>query len=248
MPLEPMRGNAKVENKMTDINLVDNSKKQLELLIEAANNPRDKAFVTLLARSGVRISEAIQIKETDVDFTNRTLIIVHLKERIKSKCPGCGAILGKRHLFCPGCGNKVDQAIREKVEQRRQRTIPIDNDTLALIKKYLKWRRQFSYRGPLLFPFTRQRGWQLIEKLGRRAGIKGLHPHSLRHLLATTWVAKGLDTKKLQLMLGHASIATTMEYVDSNFEQLKAEYDRLWEGNDDDESKEYKTAKTKRRE
>ncbi len=221
---------------MTDKNLVNSSKKQLDRLISAARNPRDKAFVALLARDGTRISEAIQIKETDVDFTNGTLSIIHLKERLKSKCPGCGAILGKRHVFCPGCGNKVEQAIREKVQQRRQRTIPIDKDTLALIKKYLKWRRQFSYHGPLLFPFTRQRGWQLIERIGRRAGISGLHPHSLRHLLVTTWVAKGLDVKKLQLLLGHASIATTMEYVDTNFEQLKAEYDKLWDGNDDKES------------
>ena len=219
---------------MTDISLVDNLKKQLELLIEVASNPRDKAFVALLARDGVRITEAIHVKESDIDFTNGTLSIVHLKERLKSKCPSCGAILGKRHIFCPGCGNKVDKAIREKVEQRHQRTIPIDKDTLALINNYLKWRQQLSFRGPLLFPFTRQRGWQLIERIGRRAGISGLHPHSLRHLLATTWVAKGLDTKKLQLLLGHASIATTMEYVDSNFEQLKTEYERLWEDKEDD--------------
>ena len=156
---------------MTDISLVDNLKKQLELLIEVASNPRDKAFVALLARDGVRITEAIHVKESDIDFTNGTLSIVHLKERLKSKCPSCGAILGKRHIFCPGCGNKVDKAIREKVEQRHQRTIPIDKDTLALINKYLKWRQQFSYRGPLLFPFTRQRGWQLIERIGRHAGI-----------------------------------------------------------------------------
>ena len=116
--------------------------------------------------------------------------------------------------------------------------IPIDNDTLSLIKKYLKWRQQFSYRGPLLFPFTRQRGWQLIERIGRRAGISGLHPHSLRHLLATTWVAKGLDTKKLQILLGHASIATTMAYVDTNFDQLKSEYEKLWDNKDDNESPE----------
>jgi len=160
---------------------------------------------------------------------------VHLKERLKLKCPNCGQILGKRHLFCPGCGNKVDQAIREKVEQRRQRMIPVDRYTLRLIDEYLQWRRQFPYRGPLLFPFTRQRGWQLVEKLGRRIGIKGLHPHSLRHLLATIWVSKGLDVKKLQVLLGHASIATTMEYVDSSFEQLRSEYDKLWEVEEDEE-------------
>ena len=198
-------------------------------LIAAASNPRDKAFIAVLGRSAIPISEAIQLEESNIDFKRGTLTIVHLKERLKLKCPNCGEILGKRHIFCPSCGNKVDQAIREKVEQRRQRIIPVDHDTLRLLGEYLTWRRKFPYRGPLVFPFTRQRGWQLVERIGRRAGIKGLHPHSLRHLLATTWVAKGLDVKKLQLLLGHASIATTMEYVDSNFEQLRSEYKKLWE-------------------
>ena len=204
-------------------------------LIAAARTPRDKAFLAVLLREGIRISEAIQLKESNIDFKRGTLTIVHLKERLKLKCLKCGEILGKRHVFCPGCGNKVDQAIREKVEQRRQRMIPVDSDTLRLLDKYLKSRHKFPYRGPLVFPFTRQRGWQLVEKLGRRAGIKGLHPHSLRRNLATTWVAKGLDTKKLQILLGHASIATTMEYVDSNFEQLRSEYQKLWEPTKDEE-------------
>jgi len=203
-------------------------------LIAAATNPRDKAFLALLATTAVRISEGIGVKVSDIDFQKGTLTIVHLKERSKLKCPDCGESLGKRHLFCPGCGNKVGKAMREKVEQRRQRMIPVDPNTLRLIDEYLKWRRRFPYRGPLVFPFTRQRGWQLVEKLGRRAGIQGLHPHSLRRFLATTWVTKGLDVKKLQLLLGHASIATTMEYVDSNFEQLRAEYEKLWKTKEHD--------------
>ncbi len=215
----------------------------VEKLITAAKNPRDKAFISLLAREGIRISEAIQIKISDIDFKRRTLTILHLKERAKLKCPHCEAILGKRHIFCPECGKKVDQALREKVEQRRQRTIPIYSVTLWLLGQYLEWRLKFSYRGPLLFPFSRQRGWQLIEKLGRRAGIKGLHPHGFRHMLATQWVAKGLDVKKLQILLGHASIATTMEYVDSNFEQLKSEYDKLWEKEDDESDEEISNEK-----
>ena len=213
--------------------------RQIEKLISACSNPRDKAFIALLARTGVRVSEAIQLKVSDIDFKRGVLTIVHLKEKSKLKCPHCGEGLGKRHLFCPGCGNRVDQAVREKIEQRRQRTIPIDSATLGLIDEYLEWRRSFPYRGPLVFPFTRQRGWQLVEKLGRRAGIKGLHPHSLRHLLATTWVGKGLDVKRLQVLLGHASIATTMEYVDANFEQLRSEYEKLWGAKEDE------TAETK---
>jgi len=200
----------------------------------AASNPRDKAFFALLARTGIRITEATELKTSDIDFQRGTLTIVHLKEKSKLKCPYCGEVLGKRHLFCPGCGNKVAQAVREKVEQRRQRVIPVDPNTLRLLDEYLKWRLQFPYRGPLVFPFTRQRGWQLVEKLGRRIGIAGLHPHSFRRLLATTWVAKGLDVKKLQLLYGHSSIATTMEYVDSNFEQLRSEYEKLWNSEEDE--------------
>jgi len=206
----------------------------LERLIAAGKNPRDKAFAAVLGRDGLRITEAIQLNEGDIDFQKGALTIVHLKERLKFKCPNCGEILGKRHIFCPGCGNKVDKAIREKVEQRRHRMIPVDRDTLRLLDEYLRWRRKFPYRGPMVFPFTRQRGWQLISKLGQRAGIQGLHPHSLRRLLATTWAGKGLDVKKLQVLLGHASIATTMEYVDSNFEQLKSEYAKLWESKEDE--------------
>ncbi len=207
---------------------------QIEKLISACSNPRDKAFIALLARTGVRVSEAIQLKVSDIDFKREVLTIVHLKEKSKLKCPHCGESLGKRHLFCPSCGNKVDKAIREKVEQLRQRMIPVDGNTLRLMREYLRWRLKFPYRGPLVFPFSRQRGWQLVEKLGRRIGIRGLHPHSLRHLLATTWVGKGLDVKKLQVLLGHASIATTMEYVDSNFEQLKSEYEKLWDIKEDE--------------
>jgi integrase/recombinase XerD len=197
-------------------------------------------------KTGMRITQGIQLKEIDIDFQAETVNIVHLKERIKLKCPHCQEILGKRHLFCPNCGNKVDKAVREKIEQRRQRVIPIDPDTLRLLGEYLKWRRQFPYRGSLVFPFSRQRGWQLVKKIGRRAGIEGLHPHLFRRLLATSWVEKGLDVKKLQVLLGHASIATTMEYVDTSFEQLRTEYNKLWETQEDEEAEGNETEDTEK--
>ena len=60
-----------------------------------------------------------------------------------------------------------------------------------------------------------------LRELAGMREYTGLHPHSFRHFLATTWVAKGLDVKKLQMFLGHASIATTMAYVDTNFEAIE---------------------------
>jgi len=218
---------------MTQVNSNYFELEQIEKLINACSNPRDRAFIALLARTGCRISEVIELKVSDIDSKRGTLTIVRLKERTKLKCPHCGESLGKKHLFCPGCGNKVGEALREKIQKHRQRTIPIDSAS------YLQWRRQFPYRGPLVFPFTRQRGWQLVERIGRRAGIAGLHPHSLRHLLATRWADMGLDVKKLQILLGHADIGTTMGYVDTSFEQLRSEYEKLW-GNKQDETAETK--------
>lgn len=220
--------------KAASIGNSDGQVKLMDRLIAVATNPRDKAFVSVQARTGIRITECIQLKESDIDFQRGTLTIVHLKERSRLKCSNCGESLGRRHHFCPSCGDEVEQAVREKVDQRRQRLIPVDTVTLDLLQNYLKWRCRFPYRGPLVFPFSRQRGWQIVERLGRRVGIKGLHPHSLRRFLATTWVNKGLDVKKLQLLLGHANISTTMGYVDSSFEQLKSEYARLWESKEDE--------------
>ncbi len=62
---------------------------EVERLIAAATNPRDRAFIALLARTEARISEAIQLKVSDIDFERGTLMIVHLKERSKLKCPHC---------------------------------------------------------------------------------------------------------------------------------------------------------------
>ena len=224
---------------MLEATSIEDSEGQVEpvkRLIAAGKNPRDMAFIALLARTGIRISEAIQLRVNDIDLQRGTLSIIHLKERLKLRCPYCGENLGKRHLFCPGCGNKVGKALREKVEHRRQRTIPVDRGTLSLISEYLQWREHFPYHGPLVFPISRQRGWQLVEKIGRRLGIKGLHPNNFRRLLATSWVNKGLDTKKLQLLLGHANISTTWRYVDANLEQLRSEYEKLWNTEKDEKT------------
>ena len=67
---------------------------QVERVIAAATNPRDKAYVSALAKTGMRISEVTKLKVTDIDFKGGTLTIIHLKERVRLKCPNCGELLG----------------------------------------------------------------------------------------------------------------------------------------------------------
>jgi len=94
------------------------------------------------------------------------------------------------------------------------------------LKIYLDERRAeegvcFNLKAPL---FLSQRGdgfspntlQQLLHKLHSRAGIIGGRSHSGRRYLATHLVAKGIDLRSVQRILGHASITTTAEYAEDN--------------------------------
>jgi len=78
---------------------------------KAASNLRDKLLIRTLFHLGCRISEALAIKVEDIDFTQGTVTIVHLKRRVKLSCSHCGARLSVSHSFCPKCGVRINEAI-----------------------------------------------------------------------------------------------------------------------------------------
>lgn len=184
---------------------------QVERLIAAAANRRDALLVRIPWRTGIRVSQLINIRVEDIDFESRAIVIKVQKMRKKD-------------------GKAIE----------RRRAVPIDEGTLGLIRQYLEWRKQFPYEGDLLFPITRQRVNQIFWKLGRRAGIneigdptvskhRKLHPHILRHSFSIHCIKRGMNIERLQKILGHQSPTTTSVYLQYTVADLHEDYDRVWE-------------------
>lgn len=216
---------------------------ETEKLERAAQCTRDKLLIRLLIRLGCRISEALALEVKDINFDRGNITIEHLKYRIKLTCPKCAARLGKSQTFCPGCGEKVKETIAKEQEHRRMRTLPLDEDTLAMLQDYVK-RGGALKRGEknLIFGITRHRAWQIVKECAEKAGLPHLvnpetgrvhnvSPHRLRDAFATHAVKlddSGDGLRLLQEHLGHSSFNTTAKYRKVGGEELKDWYGKLW--------------------
>lgn len=212
-------------------------------LEEAAVYLRDKLLIRLLFRLGCRVSEVLAIAEDDIDFGCGTVTIEHLKMRLRLSCPECGTRLSKAAKFCPGCAARVEKTVSEGTEQKRKRTLPVDKDTLAVLRDYIKEGGCVTVNGRrLLFGITRHRAWRIVRECAERAGLgylvnpetgelRGISPHRLRDAFAIHAVKvndSGDGVRLLQEHLGHRSIATTMQYRKVAGEEHRDWYDRLW--------------------
>jgi integrase/recombinase XerD len=70
-------------------------------------------------------------------------------------------------------------------------------------------------------PLERVAVWQIVTRHAKAAGLKGVHPHVLRHSFATHLLSGGADLRVVQEMLGHSNIATTQVYTRVDQPRLK---------------------------
>ncbi len=154
---------------------------------------RDLAMIELIYAAGLRVSEAVGI----------TMVQVRLEA-------GYLTVMGKG---------------------RKERAVPIGRVARDRLEIYLRDVRPqilANQLSPHLFitragrPMTRQGFWQRLNKRALLAGLAGhISPHTLRHAFATHLVEGGADLRAVQLMLGHADIATTEIYTHVARERLR---------------------------
>jgi integrase/recombinase XerD len=220
---------------------------EIALLEETATNLRDKLLVRVLFHLGCRVSEALALTVEDVDFQSGIVTIKHLKASLKFSCTWCGQRLGRSHTFCPKCGINVEKAQAEQQEHYRRRKLPVDADTLGMLKEYVRRGGPVVKEGKtLIFGINRHRAWQIIKECAEKAGlpklvnsetdkIHNVSPHRLRDGFAVHAIKlddSGDGLRLLQEHLGHRSFNTTARYRKISGTEHQEWYQKLWSKKD----------------
>lgn len=105
----------------------------------------------------------------------------------------------------------------EQSKGNRDRDVPLSPKLLELLRSYWRKVRPQEWLFPGQFPhqpLSREAVGQAVTLAARRANLtKNPSPHSLRHAFAVHLLEAGTDLRKIQLLLGHRSLATTARYL-----------------------------------
>ena len=170
---------------------VDRMKASIDL--STAEGQRNRAIIEVLFSCGLRVSELVNMK----------LSAIYAEERFV-----CIMGKGSKERLVPISQRAVGELELWFDDRRRMRIKPGEDDYVFL-----------NRRGHHL---TRTMILIMVKRLGEAAGIKKtLSPHTLRHSFATALLRGGADLRVIQVLLGHADIATTEIYTHMDDESLR---------------------------
>ena len=186
----------KIEKKMPEILSTDEVVRLLEQPSgDTAKEIRDKAMLELLYATGIRVTELITLKLSDVNLQMGYIV-----------CRDNG-----KERVIP-FGNEAKSALIRYLEGTRS----------AMIKDA---ESEYLFANCSGQPMSRQGFWKLIKYYAKKAGIVAdITPHTLRHSFAAHLVENGADLRSVQEMLGHSDISTTQIYVNMNRNRLREVY------------------------
>ncbi len=158
---------------------------------------RDRLILELLYGTGIRLSELVSLKESDINPSNKTI-----------------KVLGKRNKerIIP-FSSSLEKVIKEYQSEKKKLSNSEYNAELLVTDKGQPCYPMFVYR--------------LVKKyLNLFTTIDKRSPHVLRHTFATHLLNKGAELNAVKDLLGHTSLAATQVYTHNSLEKLKSVFDQ----------------------
>ena len=160
---------------------------------------RDRAMIELLYATGLRVSELVRLKVSDLELEQGFLTCLGKGGKERMVPIGDSAVAWVRRWLAEGRGAILNG-----------RTAP--------------W---LFVSGPRGTPLTRVGFWKLLKRHGTSVGVgDALSPHVVRHSFATHLLDRGADLRAIQMMLGHADLSSTQIYTHVLEARLRSVYDR----------------------
>ena len=193
------------------------TRSQYEQLWSAATNQRNRIIVGLLFEGGMRVSEVIGLRISDLAEINKCKIRIENKNDPNNP----DAYLkydSKGYVY-------VTDTLAKEINDYLINTIAdVDTDYLIInLYKTNKYSVENIHK-----PMKRDTVEDMIERLGKKVGIEGLHPHMLRHGIAVDMLQKGCPMIQIKDKLRHKNLNTTSdiyaEFDDTARKQAMANY------------------------
>lgn len=158
---------------------------------------RDKAMLELLYATGMRVTELITLKVSDVNMS--------------MSCVDCHD--PNKDRIIP-FGYEAKTALIQYMTHARSAMIEDKNEQILFV----------NCAGS---PMSRQGFWKIIKFYSKKAGINAdITPHTLRHSFAAHLVENGADLRSVQEMLGHSDISTTQIYASMSHNHIREIYEK----------------------
>ncbi len=162
---------------------------EIELLLEQPDlselkGQRDKTMLEVLYATGIRVTELVSLRIEDVNMTNG-----YIKVKKKNN---------ERHI---PLGAHCFRCLKEYINKVRPLLIRTEEEKTLFI----------NTNGQKM---TRQGYWKILKQYKEQAKIdKEITPHTIRHSFAVHMLQNGADLKRVQELLGHTDVASTMMYT-----------------------------------
>lgn len=170
-----------------------------------------KAIMAVLNRSKIYVRDGKPIDHSLGSFErNRAIILLMLDTGIRAS-ELCS-------LKVEDLDNKNNRIFVRTGKGMKERLLPFSPRTGQMIWRYLAVRKDYRQDDPLFVSklnriIDRRKLADMFANIGRRAGIKNVHPHRFRHTFAIQYLRNGGNAYTLQAMLGHSTLETVKIYL-----------------------------------